>query len=141
MKKIAIVGYGRFGKTLNRLFDGEFEVGIFHHDSPPKEIFSFSKTIFYCIPIESFEQIIKKHKAYIDNHLLIDTLSVKEYPKKIFAKHLLKTSGKSLLTHPLFGPDSSKNGFSNLPIVLDKNTCEDSEYAFGNHILEEKDLR
>ena len=79
MKKIAIVGFGRFGKTLERLLEGEFEVGIFHHDSNPKELFGFAQTIFYCVPIDSFESIIKKHKSHIDNHLLIDVLSVKEY--------------------------------------------------------------
>jgi len=141
MNKVAIVGYGRFGKTLNRLFDGYFEVGIFHHDSNPIDIFSFAKTIFYCIPIESFEGVIKKHKTHVNNHLLIDVLSVKEHPKKIFTKYLRNTSGRSLLTHPLFGPDSSKDGFNGLSIVLDKNTADMVEYGFWKSFFENKGLR
>jgi len=140
MKKIAIVGYGRFGKILHRLFRDDFEVGIFHHDSDPKKIFAFANTIFYCVPIESFEGIIKKHRAYVNKHLLIDTLSVKEHPKKIFAKYLRNTNGRSLLTHPLFGPDSSKDGFARLPIVLDKNTATDDEYLFWKSYFADKGL-
>ena len=144
MKKIAIVGYGRFGRTLQRLLCVDFEVGIFHRDSRPSDIYSFAKTIFYCVPIDAFENSIKKHRDYINDHFLIDVLSVKEHPKKIFAKYIKNTNGRSLLTHPLFGPDSSVNGFVGLPIVLDKNTATNEEYIFwktffikkGLHIVE-----
>jgi len=141
MKKIAVVGMGRFGKTLCRLFENDFEVKTFHHISPPQDIFGFADTIFYCVPIDSFESMIKKHRLHIDNHLLIDVLSVKEHPKKVLARYLKNTSGRSLLSHPLFGPDSSKDGFSMLPIVLDKNTATREEYAFWKSYFENKGLR
>ncbi len=141
MMKVAIVGFGRFGKTLERLLGGEFEVGVFHHDSNPGELFGFAQTIFYCVPIDSFESIIKKHRSCIDKHLLIDVLSVKEHPQKIFKKYLKNTSGRSLLTHPMFGPDSSKNGFVGLPLVMDKNTATDDEYVFWKSTFEKKGLR
>lgn len=141
MKKIALVGYGRFGKTLHRLLMPDFEITIFHHTSSPREIFEFADTIFYCVPIDSFERIIKSHKSYIKNHLLIDVLSVKEHPKKICAKYLKNTNGRSLLTHPMFGPDSSKNGFDGLPIVMDKNTATDEEYLFWKSYFAKKGLK
>jgi prephenate dehydrogenase len=141
MNKIAIVGYGRFGKTLHRLFKDDFEVGIFHHNSDPSTIFNFSKTIYYCVPIDTFERIIKKHNSYINGHLLIDTLSVKEYPKKLFQKNLKYTNGRSLLSHPMFGPDSSKNGFKDLPIVLDQNTSTNDEYVFWKSFFIKKGLQ
>jgi len=141
MKKIALVGFGRFGKTLDRLLRDDFEVGIFHHDTNPQEIFLFSQVVFYCIPIDTFERIIKKHKSYINGHLLIDVLSVKEYPKKIFNKYLRHTNGRSLLTHPMFGPDSSKNGFNDLPIVLDRNTSTVDEYDFWKSFFIKKYLQ
>lgn len=140
MKKIAIVGFGRFGKTLYRLLNDDFEVGIFHHDTPPKDIFSFADTIFYAVPIDAFEQLIKKHKPYIKNHLLIDVLSVKEHPKKVFMKYMENTNGRFLLTHPLFGPDSSRHGFDGLPIVIDKNHATDEEYLFWKSFFSKKGL-
>jgi len=140
MIKIALVGYGRFGKTLHKLLGDDFEVGIFHHTSTPAKIFNFAQVVFYCVPIETFEKVIKSHKQYFDNHLLIDVLSVKEHPKKIFSKYLKNTNARSLLTHPMFGPDSSKDGFIDLPIVIDKNTATDEEYAFWKSYFEKKDL-
>jgi len=140
MKKIAIVGLGRFGKTLMRLLDKDFEIKIFHHDSNPKELFTFAEVVFYCVPIDSFESMIKKHRPHIKDHLLIDVLSVKEHPKKIFSKYLKNTEARSLLTHPMFGPDSSKNGFANLPIVMDKNTSSDEEYIFWKTYFSQKGL-
>ncbi|MEI6327190.1 MAG: prephenate dehydrogenase/arogenate dehydrogenase family protein [Candidatus Roizmanbacteria bacterium] len=140
MKKVAIVGCGRFGKTLNRLFENDFEVRMFHHTDRPQDIFGFADTVFYCVPIESFERLLKKHVAYIDHHLLVDVLSVKEYPKKMFAKHLKNTTGRALLTHPLFGPDSSKGGFAGLPIVLDRNTSTPEEYTFWKQYFEKNGL-
>lgn len=141
MKKISLVGYGRFGKTLHRLLKDDFEVGIFHHYVNPQDIFSFSKTIFYCIPIDSFETSIRKHKGQFADHLLIDVLSVKEHPKKIFKKYQSDTNSRSLLTHPMFGPDSSKNGFVGLPIVMDQNTATNDEYIFWKAYFEKKGLR
>jgi prephenate dehydrogenase len=141
MKKIALVGFGRFGKTLDRLLRDEFEVGIFHHDTNPQEIFSFSQVVFYCVPIDTFERTIKKHKSHINGHLFVDVLSVKEHPKRIFNKYLKNTNGRSLLTHPMFGPDSSKNGFNDLPIVLDQNTSTREEYVFWKSFFIKKGLR
>lgn len=140
MKKVALVGYGRFGKVLHSLLQDDFEVGIFHHDAKPTDIFNFAQVVFYCVPIDSFERMIRHHKKYFGNHLLIDVLSVKEHPKAVFAKYLKNTNARSLLTHPMFGPDSSKAGFHSLPIVLDRNTATNEEYIFWKSYFEKKDL-
>ena len=113
MKKVAIVGFGRFGKTLKKLLENDFELTIINRKNA-EEIVK-SEVVFYCIPISSFESVIKSHKKYFkDNHLLIDVLSVKMHPKKVFEKYLRNLKTQALLTHPMFGPDSSKNGFSGL---------------------------
>jgi len=140
MTDIAIIGYGRFGKTLHRLLLNDFNVYIFHHDSNPTELFQKVKVVFYCVPIESFERIIKHHKKYYNNHLLIDVLSVKEHPKKIFTKYLKNSNTRFLLTHPMFGPDSSKAGFKGLPIVMDKCTATQQEYDYWQNFFKSKEL-
>jgi len=119
MKKVAIVGFGRFGKTLKRLLDQDFELTIVNRKNA-EEIVN-SEVVFYCVPISTFESVIKSHKKYFrENQLLIDVLSVKMHPKKVFEKHLRGLKTQALLTHPMFGPDSSKNGFDGLPIIVDK---------------------
>lgn len=140
MIDIAIIGYGRFGKTLHRLLQNDFNVHIFHHDLDPTELFQRAKIVFYCVPIESFERIIKLHKKHYNDHLLIDVLSVKEHPKKIFSKYLKNSNTRFLLTHPMFGPDSSKDGFEGLPIVMDKNTATHEEYSFWLTYFKNKGL-
>jgi len=140
MKKISIVGFGRFGKTLYRLLEDDFEI-IVGKRGNLTEIYS-ADIVFYAVPIEVFETVIKTHKKHFkDSHLLIDVLSVKKHPKKIFEKYLKGTDTQVLLTHPMFGPDSSKNGFNNLPIVMDKFKMNDENYSFWKNYFVKKGLR
>ena len=146
MKRVSIIGFGRFGKTLYKLLRDDFEILIYDRgdlntdsinlssnttiSSSLTDVYN-SELIFFCIPISAFESVIKKHKKYFNiNNILIDVLSVKTYPKNIFLKYLKKTEYQALLTHPMFGPNSSKNGFVGLPIVLDKFRTNTKNYEF-----------
>ncbi len=140
MKTVAIVGFGRFGKTLQRLLKNDFELVIVGKDNA-KDI-AKADAVFYCVPISSFESVIKSHKKYFkDNHLLIDVLSVKMHPKKIFEKYLRNLQTQALLTHPMFGPDSSKNGFSGLPMILDQYRTNNENYYFWKNFFIKKGLK
>ncbi|MDP3733393.1 MAG: prephenate dehydrogenase/arogenate dehydrogenase family protein, partial [Candidatus Daviesbacteria bacterium] len=101
MKTVSIVGFGRFGKTLYKLIKDDFIVSVFDKKDPVEKIYN-SEVIFYAIPISSFEKVIATHKKYFKkNHLLIDVLSVKLHPAKIFDKYLKGTPIQALLTHPM----------------------------------------
>jgi len=140
MKKVAIVGFGRFGKTLKKLLENNFKLTIINRKNA-EEIVK-SEVVFYCVPISSFESVIKSHKKYFkDNHLLIDVLSVKMHPKKVFEKHLRGSKMQALLTHPMFGPDSSKNGFSGLPMILDQYRTNNENYYFWKNFFIKKGLK
>jgi arogenate dehydrogenase (NADP+) len=149
-KKVTIIGFGRFGKTLYSLINKDFVVTVYQRNikdisdvsitSDLKKAYE-SEIIFYAVPIQAFAQVISEHKKYFkNNHILIDVLSVKSYPKKIFADLLKGTETQALLTHPMFGPDSSKNGFTNLPIVLDKFRALDETYDFWKNYFKGKQL-
>jgi len=149
-KTVTIIGYGRFGKTLHNLLKDDFTVTIYRRtaDIQNNDITSDLKkayesdVILYAVPIESFEAVITEHKKYIrNNHILIDVLSVKTFPEKIFKKHLSGSSTQAILTHPLFGPDSSKHGFENLPIVINKFLAKDDTYEFWKKYFTDKKLR
>jgi len=140
MKTVAIVGFGRFGKTLQRLLKNDFELVIVGKDNA-KDI-AKADAVFYCVPISSFESVIKSHKKYFKpEHLLIDVLSVKMHPKKIFEKYLRNLQTQALLTHPMFGPDSSKNGFSGLPMILDQYRTNNENYSFWKIFFIKKGLK
>jgi len=155
-RQISIIGLGRFGKTLYRLIEDDFSTLLYDIDKRAykgielnqnariaknlKEVYS-SNVIFYCVPISSFEEVIRDHKKYFKNHILIDVLSVKSHPEKIFKKYLRNTKTKAILTHPMFGPDSSKKGFSNLPLVMSNFSVSSQNYRFWKNYFREKDLR
>lgn len=155
MKKVSIVGFGRFGKTLYRLIKDDFEISLFNRSKIQidqkqltkntgivinlSDIYS-AEVIFFAIPISSFEKVIASHKKYFKKgQLLIDVLSVKMHPAKVFRKYLDKNY-QALLTHPMFGPDSSKDGFEGLPIVIDKFMSNDQNFQFWKEYFKSKGL-
>lgn len=154
MKSVSIVGFGRFGKTLYRLIKDDFAITVYDKDGVDKtdltenskivkninEIYE-SEIVFFAIPISSFESVIASHKKYFKkDQLLIDVLSVKIHPAKVFKKYLKDSKVQALLTHPMFGPDSSKNGFENLPIIIDKFMTDDTNFEFWKNYFQNKNL-
>lgn len=149
-KTVTIIGFGRFGKTLYQLLKDDFSVTIYQHHKKSYDIpvtddlqkAYRSEVIFYAVPIQTFEEIITTHKKFFrPDHVLIDVLSVKMYPFEILKKQLSGSKTQAILTHPLFGPDSSKNGFEDLPIVMDKFLAENDTYSFWKEYFASKKLR
>lgn len=156
IKHISIVGYGRFGKVLNRLLKDDFIVTVYRRGEITDRSEFTSSTmvaqnvgdiyksdvIFYAVPIESFEQVIADHKKYFqERHLLIDVLSVKMHPARVFEKYLKGSQVQAILTHPMFGPDSSKWGFEGLPFIIDKFKSNQDNYDFWKDYFKSKKLR
>src|SRR3989344_1398976 len=153
---ISIVGYGRFGKVLHRLLKDDFIVTIFSKSNITdrseftdktviaKEIGEIyrSDVIFYAVPIEAFEEVISSHKKYFQKrHLLIDVLSVKMHPKSVFEKYLKDSLTQAMLTHPMFGPDSSRWGFEGLPLIIDNFKASQANFNFWKNYFKNKKLR
>lgn len=156
MKQISIVGLGRFGKVLYRLLKDDFAVTLYDRRkikddtefTPPTIIVSKisevykSDVIFYAVPIESFADVMAAHRKYFKkHHLLIDVLSVKMHPSKVFTKYLKSIQTQAILTHPMFGPDSSKEGFAGLPIIMDQFMADKASYDFWKDFFTSKKLR
>lgn len=150
-KRVSIIGFGRFGQTLYRLLKDDFDITIYSRKENKQKSLPIindlkktyeSSTIFYAVPIAAFEEVISKHKKYFrDDHLLIDVLAVKMYPLEIFKKYLAGSDTQALLTHPIFGPDSSKKGFENLPIVLDSFKTDEKNFNYWKNYFISKKLR
>lgn len=156
MKKVSIVGFGRFGKTLYRLIKDDFVIVLYNRSEIAPNAIELTKNtaitknlsevyksevIFFAVPISSFEKVIKEHRKYFGKkHLLIDVLSVKLHPAKVLAKYIKGKETQAILTHPMFGPDSSKNGFSGLPLIIDKFRSNEENYKFWKRYFENKKL-
>ena len=114
MKKVGIIGYGRFGAVLERLLSKKYKVLV--SDCNPnidKEVeFSSLEEILECflvfvaVPIRSFEAVVQEISQYnLYNTTIIDVCSIKVYPVEIMEKHLPDHLG-IIASHPHFGPDS-----------------------------------
>lgn len=154
-KTVTILGFGRFGQVLYRLLKDDFAITLYQRHEINISLLNAttriakdlaeayeSEVIFFATPIETFESVIAAHKKYFRNdHLLIDVLSVKLHPLKVLTKHLKNTQTQALLTHPMFGPDSSKNGFEGLPMIMDQFRTSDENYQFWKGFFISKKLR
>lgn len=156
-RAISIVGFGRFGKTLYQLLKNDFQVTLYNRSPIKPEAGELAKdtkiakslaevyandVIFYAVPISQFESVVAAHRQYFEpRHLLIDVLSVKMHPAKVFKKYLAGLKTQALLTHPMFGPDSSREGFDELPIVIDQFKTGAKEYGYWKNYFASKNLQ
>jgi arogenate dehydrogenase (NADP+) len=154
--KIGLVGYGRFGKVWADMLKQDFEVLVYKRSKPPTPIDTGNirqvdldevlqcETIFYAVPIDQFEIILKQHCEQFHKdrqpRKLIDLLSVKVYPKVLFQKYLPEHC-QALLLHPMYGPDSIRvQGLAGQPIVMDRFSFSDPDYQYWKEYFTNKSL-
>ena len=134
--KIGVYGLGRFGYFWSELLAGKFEVFAYNRsaDKPcPENVKRCSRdellncdVIYLCVSISSFEKVLKSLSPDIKpDTLIVDTCSVKTYPASVM-KSILQKDVSYLATHPMFGPDSGKNGVEGLPLVFCSGRCDKS---------------
>ena len=140
MKKIGIIGYGRFGKVLHDLLLKTFDVLVYDFNKSLKDIELSSleevldcSLVFVAVPISLFVGCIKEiSKFNLYNTTILDVCSVKVYPVRIMEKNLAEHVG-IIGTHPHFGPDSY-TPFRELKITL----CPIRD--INNRILEVREI-
>jgi len=130
MRRMVITGFGRFGQLFADISKTDFEVEILEIDDKLRELaqkngykvvsvddISHSDVICLAVPISKIEETIKSIQPFVkESQLVMDVCSVKVYPAQLMKKYL--TNCQTLATHPLFGPDSAKNGLKGLKLVL-----------------------
>lgn len=130
MKKIAIIGYGRFGALLCDLLTPNYEVAIVERDEP-RQVLAAEKSlriinldnlnefdaVIFAVPISSFENVVATAAQYISNNqLVMDICSVKVHPANVMRKYL--PNARLVATHPMFGPDSASKGLAGLQVAV-----------------------
>lgn len=135
--KIAIIGFGNFGQFLAKaiLRQGHEvlaysrsdysavaqKLGVSYFSDTDDLCEQHPEVILLCTSILSTEKVFKSLpvQRLKRSTLFVDVLSVKEFPRKLFLQHL-PPYFDILCTHPMFGPESGKNGWKGLPFVFDK---------------------
>ncbi|KAL2249491.1 arogenate dehydrogenase 2, chloroplastic [Sesamum indicum] len=135
--KIAIIGFGNFGQFLAKAFIRRGHTVYAHSRSNYLSVAQSMGAAFFsdlhdlceqhpdviliCTSIISTESVLKSLplQRLRRNTLFVDVLSVKEFPKNIFLQ-VLPPYFDILCTHPMFGPESGKHSWQNLPFVFEK---------------------
>jgi prephenate dehydrogenase len=130
MQKAVIIGFGRFGQLLAKILAAEFDISVIEVNSELKKLASelnYKVTnkeqiadvdlVCLAVPISQTEEVIKSISSYVKvGQLVMDMCSVKVYPSEWMKKYLPNCN--LLATHPMFGPDSAKDGLNGLKLVL-----------------------
>lgn len=123
IKTVGIIGFGRFGRLLADILSDDFEVRHYKRGlANPNALqeAASADAVFFSVAMLYLEEVVKKAKPFIrSDAAILDVCSVKLHPERVFREHF--DMKNVLLTHPMFGPDSAKNGLTNLPIVLCPN--------------------
>ena len=136
MNKVAIIGYGQFGRFMAKHLRPYVKVVPVDVDTDPAKIADCDMVV-YAVPFDALEQAIHSTKPHVKaGALILDISSVKQKPlallKKYFKKHEI------LGTHPMFGPESGAKGIEGLPIVLCNISFTHSTYRQTKQFLKKE---
>lgn len=133
--KVGLIGYGTFGRFVARrlLYRGH-RVYITSRTDYSREVPTDFKpnldiswllnqnidVLVIATSIQSFESVISKIDfAKLNNCIVVDTLSVKQFPRKVLLEQKNSSFG-ILCTHPVFGPQSGSGTWKDLPFMYER---------------------
>jgi len=134
---IGVIGFGNFGQFLTKRFvqrghsviatsRGDYsqvamKMGIKFFQDADDFCEEHPDIVIVCTSILSTESTLRSFplQRLKRNTLFCDVLSVKQFPKQLFIQ-LLPDNFDILCLHPMFGPDSGKDSWRELPLVFDK---------------------
>ena len=138
--KVGIYGLGRFGRFWASLMAQRFEV-VAYNRTPGRSVpegvteVSFQEicdvdVLFLCVAISAMEGVVQELAPYIRTDMLVlDTCSVKVYPVDLMTRYL-PPSVPFIATHPMFGPDSGRDGVVGLPMIFCPIRCSEAQKDF-----------
>ena len=146
---IAIIGYGEFTKLMIKHLHPYAKIVVHSRRMRPgqtgekcrfvsaKEALG-QKVIIPSIPAQILEPYFKKNNELTNPQaLVIDVCSVKVNPVKVLKKVLPQTCS-ILATHPMFGPESAKNGLKGLKIMMYPVRMDLKQYEAIKKVLTKK---
>ena len=130
MKSLGIIGFGSFGQFITPHLQPHFDISVYNRsDKSGKakelgvkyealEVVASMDHVIVCVPVQFMEEMLIKIAPIVSvGAKIIDVSSVKVKPVALMKKHL-PSHCEIIATHPLFGPQSGKNGIEGLNMVL-----------------------
>ena len=129
-REVGFIGFGSFGKFIMPYLSPYFNVSVYDkrdvaaeckalkvYCGTLKEVAS-KEIVILAVPVQFLETVIQEIVPFVQpNALIADVSSVKVKPMQLMEKYFPDTV-QIVGTHPLFGPQSGKNGIENLNLVL-----------------------
>lgn len=153
-KSLGCIGLGAFGRFLSKYMSRYCNVVGYDVDYPSDELMDRDGAtavvrgslenaagcdiVVYAVPLASLEQVAVDSARFIKpGALVIDVTSVKVTPLSILSRHVPEHA-ELLGTHPLFGPQSGKNGIASLRIALcPVRICQERYYKVCDFLTDE----
>lgn len=125
--EIGIVGFGRFGQFAARILGRDFSVSAYDTRTPEgnpdlrlgslREV-AGKPCLLLCVPMSRMERVCRRLAPLLTpGQLVMDTCSVKEEPLRLMLE-ILPRSVEVVGTHPLFGPETGRQGIAGLEVAL-----------------------
>ncbi|MFP4402281.1 MAG: prephenate dehydrogenase/arogenate dehydrogenase family protein [Candidatus Nanoarchaeia archaeon] len=154
MRRLGIVGYGDFihffVPHLKPFFDEiivysrrDVSIDAQRAGAEQKSFEEVCSCEFVCnaVVVQYFEETMQKILPYLQQDACVfDVCSVKEIPIEIM-KQYVPNNCHIIATHPLFGPNSGKNGIKGLNMVLINVRASDKILNFFDEMFFEMKLR
>ena len=129
-KRLGWIGFGNFGQFALPLLSDNIEVWVYDRVDKREEAerlglhwgtleeVAACHLLVLAVPVQFLESLLIEIKdLVIPNAMVFDVSSVKVKPIKLMTQYLPE-SVEIIGTHPLFGPQSGKNGVAGLNLVI-----------------------
>lgn len=131
IERVAMVGYGRFGRALAGLVREQGgEVSAYDPYCAPRgaplveqlaEALSTAQLVVFAVPLAALEGALQQARPHLrSDQIVTDVHSVKAAPSRLLEKYC-GAEIPWVATHPLFGPDSLALGERPLGVVVAPN--------------------
>lgn len=123
--KVGIIGHGRFGRfwaeTLrahHTVWVTDIEPADDDHFVSLDDLCRKAEVIFLCVPIGRLAEALETVRPHLQpGTIVFDTCSVKTQPAALMSEILGAGDLTLIASHPMFGPDSARDGVAGLPMV------------------------
>ena len=144
MKSVGILGLGRFGSFWSTVLSHGYTVYGYNRsplENPPCPLVSLEElcklpVVFICVAMRSVSAVLERIAPLLaPGTLVVDTCSVKVVPVR-WMRQYLPESVELLATHPMFGPESAKEGIVGLPLMMYPVRTEEPRYNEWKHYFQ-----
>lgn len=130
MREIGIIGFGQFGRFMAQHLAPFFDVAVCDNAELQAEAeksgvkwrdfetVAAKEIVIFAVPLGAFERVLSRAVPFLRNDAIcFDVCSVKTLPLEMM-RRILPETVEIIGTHPLFGPQSGREGIAGMRIAL-----------------------